>query len=788
MDQQNIVVNNGSSTGKFQRIASMVIWGLVVLVPLFFIPISSMPLHASKMALLTIAFVVLLVMFLSSVLSSGIIEFPKSRFLIPLVALALIALVSSVFSGAIIDSIAGEIFESTTSGTLLILVGLVFLIILNVGSKESIIKKSIDLFLLSAYAFSAFIILRAFVLEDLPVSIGSKIPNFLNGTGIDVAVFLGASLIASLSILNSRELSKRNRYLLIALSIFSMLCIGAVNLVPVIITVGLLALVYFVYVLSWSVSKDANLEEQRGRKVSLTSLFVIVASVIFLISGNSLSSFLSNTLKINTIEVRPSFEATIDLTKSALGKNPALGVGPNRFTSLWNMNKPLEVNLTQFWNTPFAFGYGFIPTLTIVTGLLGLLAFLAFIFLYVSVGMKAIFVSGDSESRYAATTTFLVSMYFWVIFFVHMPSIANFALAFIFTALFTSSLVARGVVNVSRINIFSNPKTNFITILAIVVFILLSISGGYFVMERIVASSLFSQGLQLAQVGNTTDAKQKVLQAVSVAPVSSYWRGISELSMAEANTLVAKEGQNLSEASAATLRGLIADSVESGRRAIEADSGNYENWFSLARIYETLGASGIEGSLENAKANYLEAQKRAPSNPAIELGLARVAALSGDTTLAREAIGKAINLKRNYTDAYFLLAQIEAGENNIPAAIRSVEAATLIDSQNAGLYFQLGLLKYNQNDFRGAASAFTSAVTLVTDYANARYFLGLSKYFLGDRAGSIEQFEAIMKTNPGNQEITLILENLKDGKKPFADAKPPLDDKPEDREEPPIEE
>jgi TolA-binding protein len=79
-------------------------------------------------------------------------------------------------------------------------------------------------------------------------------------------------------------------------------------------------------------------------------------------------------------------------------------------------------------------------------------------------------------------------------------------------------------------------------------------------------------------------------------------------------------------------------------------------------------------------------------------------------------------------------------------------------------------------------------VELVPDYANARYFLGLAYDRLNRESDAIAQFEAIQKTNPDNAEVNLILSNLKSGRSAFANAKPPIDDKPEKRAEPPIEE
>jgi len=64
----------------------------------------------------------------------------------------------------------------------------------------------------------------------------------------------------------------------------------------------------------------------------------------------------------------------------------------------------------------------------------------------------------------------------------------------------------------------------------------------------------------------------------------------------------------------------------------------------------------------------------------------------------------------------------------------------------------------------------------------------LSYYQTGKNSEAIKQFVEIQKNNPDNQEIDLILKNLKAGKSPFTDAKPPVDNKPESRAKPPIEE
>lgn len=528
------------------------------------------------------------------------------------------------------------------------------------------------------------------------------------------------------------------------------------------------------YTLSWSVSAPG---EQKKEHASFPSLFVLALSLIFILSGGSVSAFLSNTFKMNMVDVRPNFEVTMNLIGSAWKQNAAFGVGANMFKELWDMKRPVEINVTQFWATDFNFGSGFVPTVAITTGLLGLLSLLVFLVLYIYTGFKAIFFSStDSSFRYVASTTFFISIFLWAMSIIYTPSVAILALMFVFSGIFIGILFAEGLLQSMRINIFSSPRANFAAVFGIVVCLIASIAGGYFVWERVVAASVFQGG----------DA----IGSVRLVPADIYWRGVSEQSLVKVGSIIGSisRPEDMGESQKASIRTSISDAIAAANNAIAWDSKNYQNWFVLGRVYEVLAANGIGGAADNAKSAYSEAEKRAPTNPAIPIAFGRIASILGNKDEARENIGKAISLKKNYTDAYFALAQIEASSNNIKGAIDSVEAATFVDPQNASLYFQLGLLKYNLSDFKGAASAFEQAASIIPDYANARYFLGLSYEKLGRDSDAIAQFEEIQKTNPDNSEVKLILSNLKSGRSPFAEAKPPVSDKPESREKPPIEE
>ncbi len=135
-----------------------------------------------------------------------------------------------------------------------------------------------------------------------------------------------------------------------------------------------------------------------------------------------------------------------------------------------------------------------------------------------------------------------------------------------------------------------------------------------------------------------------------------------------------------------------------------------------------------------------------------------------------------------------MLSQVTAAQGNLKDAIIAAQVATELNPQQSILFFQLGLLHYNNKDYVAAAKALETALTLQLDYANAQYFLGLSYVRLNNISGAIEQFNKLAQSNPDNQEVAFILSNLRAGRSPFADAKPPVTPTPEKRSSLPIKE
>jgi len=269
--------------------------------------------------------------------------------------------------------------------------------------------------------------------------------------------------------------------------------------------------------------------------------------------------------------------------------------------------------------------------------------------------------------------------------------------------------------------------------------------------------------------GNMAEAEKQFKKAVNASETDTYYRFLSELTLIKINNLLAQNASATSiEKAQQELLQLFGEAKLYAETAKNMSPINYQNWLALGRVYEALVPLKVEGAYAEAAKAYDEAFRRNPKSPEISLVKARLEVANGSNVAARELIRQALTQKPNYTEAVFFLSQIEVAEGRPKEAISSVEASIFLSPNEPVLYFQLGFLKYNERDYKGAIEAFEQAVAINGDYANARYFLGLSYDRLGRTADAIAQFEYIERTNPGNQEVMSIIENLKAGKAPFA--------------------
>lgn len=797
------------------RLARWIVLATFFILPLFAIPSASVPFEFSKTALFMMATALAAGLWAIARLKDGAISFPRTPIFPVLLALVVVGVISTLFSGAVSLSWSGVFFDAGSSAFFITLAVFFFLFASLIRTSEHVFSACL-LFFCAAALLALFHLIR-----------------FVGGPGIfsfqfftdptstllarwdDLGVFFGAVAVFTLSTLEFMKLRAGLRVLCTAALLVSLIILAAVNVTLVWTLLGVIALVFLVYLIAFRHVSRAGFEDVHPsavgqatvpaetvavaaatsrqitpRKVPLVSLSVFLCSIIFVVGAGPLGDAISSRLKTMSLEARPSFGATMSIARQTLTADPFLGAGPNLFVRQWLKFKPLGTNQTIFWNTDFASGVGFLPTVLVTTGILGALLWAVFLLLYFWLGFRFILsVSTDKVARYLVGAPFLTSFFLWCVLFFYAPGPTILVCTFALTALSLAALYSAGALTERTVSFARSPARSFAAVLALILFLLGDAAFAYGIGTRFMSSVSYVRGIRAAnERGDMVGAEQFITQALSLSPMDVYARTLVDISLAHMNTLLAGGTAANAEKTRADFQVLLGQAVGHGKDAVALDDGSYENWLSLGRVYEAVVPLKISGAYESARAAYEEAQKRNPTSPAILLSLARLEATKGDNARAQEFITQSLQAKPNYTEAIFFLSQLEVQEGKIQDAIQSVDAATVLAPNDPVLRFQLGLLKYNEKDWSGAVDAFAHAVALNPNYANAHYFLGLSYDQLGRTTDAIAEFTQLVKTNPDNKEVALILQNLQAGRAPFANATPPVDAKPEKRSKLPVSE
>ncbi len=791
-------------TGLVESLGYWIMGILAFLLPFFFIPSTLVPFQMGKGVLVTVGVVLALIFYIVSIIKNGVLQIPTNLFF-----LGVLLLPVSFFLSALVNNVGqrgyiGFTFETGTVAIVLLGSLLLFITSQVFNTKEKIFYSYLG-FIGASLIVALFQIVRL-LFGSATLSFGvllSPVDNLV-GSWNELGLFFGAVLLLSLISLESLVLNKTLKNVFYGVFVVSLLGVMLVDFALAWYLLALFSLAFFVYFISFDkfteskelahdfhINNDHESTPPATRKISYKALFVLCVSVLFILSGSAITSKTHSALGISNLDVRPTIGTTWTVAKGALSQNLLLGVGPNQFSRAWLMYKPADINQSIFWDTDFSSGFGLLPTYLATVGVVGVAAWIFFLALFLSTGVRALFSNTlDPFSRFIVSSSFFISLYFWVLVTVYVPNVTLFILAFFFTGLYAAVLIQNSFLKTRIFSLSHHPKASFVSVLVLVMVLVGTVSLGYAVIQRNLSFVYLQRAITEVQANqDISRAEELIGQAIAMGRYDIHYRTLAELQLLKLNRVLGQDAED-TDALVAEVQSILAISIESAREATRINPSNYQNWVSLARIYADLVPPplSVPGAYDNALAAYQEAVKHNPHNPGLYLLLARLEVANNSIPAAREYVLQAIEKKDNFAEAHFLLSQIEVDQGNTEQAITSLERTLLLSPNNPGLFFQLGLLYYNEESWESAANSFRTATRLVADYANAKYFLGLSYARLGAFDQAIAEFEALRETNPENQEVVLILENLRAGNDPFFGIQAPLDAQPEQREDLPIEE
>ncbi len=732
---------------------------VLFLVPIFFIPSLQISLEVGKGFLLSLGVCTSFFLWLLARIVEGKFYFPKQAILLAGLSVPVALLISAVFSPSFAGSMSGGGFELSTVSSALVMFLVMFLSSVFFQTKQR-------MFLGLAAIGGAFVLVGIFHIVDLIFHLTVHFPHFFAqvsggtvlGSWNDLAIFSGLVLITGLMSSETLSLDKKQKWILCAVIAVALFFMAISNFFMAWLVAGLFALFIFIYSLSFAKDEKSTV----SNRFPTTSFVVVLICLVFVLANGFFGSYLSLKLGTYSSEVRPSVMATANIAKHVFLKRSIVGIGPNRFSEAWDLYKPADVNTTGFWNSSFDTGFGLLPSFAVTAGLIGLLAWLALLGIFLVKGFGSMFSSSaDKVSSYLFSVSFLGAVYLWIVALLYVPNISSFVFAFMLTGVCVASWTMRKGKTVS-VSLVGDPRVSFFSIL-ISVSLLIGVVAGAYIFIKQFASLYFFEKAAYASYGTQAEiidnAEANLNRAISLRPTDLYYRSLSQVYVAKFNALI---GQNnlSSEAIKPELQTAVQNAESAGRMAVQHDKKNYTNWRTLAGVYESFVPVGIQGAYSNAVSSFNEAIALNPKDPSLYLSLANLELSQKNIDKATVYKDQALALKGNYSDALLLFGRYYDSVGNASAALDQYKQAVIIDPLSVTAFSDLGLYYYGHGSYGDAVGPFERAVILDPTNANTRYYLGMAYAKAGRTADAISQLQYVLAQNPGNKQIQDLISGL----------------------------
>ncbi len=786
MEQENISTN-GVGAPKARRVSFDVaaVWAVlatVVLSAIVFIPVASIPFIFTKVSVLAIGALVSLALYILARLSRGNAIVPPLPLLGALWIVPFAYLLSALFSGVGIHTgFFGTDLETDTLGFVLVLAALATLTAL-VFRRPGTFRT---FFSVGGATLGLVVVVQALIFVGSRIA-PTKLSSTTNlvGSFSDLGMLLGLGITISLLALRSVTMSPRIRKALWVGLGLSLVVLAVVNSTIIWALVVLVAFGLFIEAIMKhrAPSDDSDLdgvalmltETERDTSDSahrslVAPLATLAVGLFFLVGGSTLGNAVVNALGANVIDVRPSWQSTFDVGSHTYASSPIFGSGPGTFATQWLKFRDRSLNDTVFWNIDFTSGIGYIPTSFVTTGIIGALAWVAFLALLLFFGLRMLLLRAPTDPfvRFTAMASFTGVLYVLTLAVFAVPGPVVLLSGFVLTGIFVSTMRYSADAREWGVIFTRSPRVGFVIVFALTLLLLASILATYVVVERYLASTSYNEASLALAAGELDKADAAVNRSVLFAPSDRAYQvataiGIARMrSVANDTTLTASDAQQ-------KFQTYLSKSIQDGLTATRLGPNNYQNWVMLGNVYGVVVPLKIDGAYQNAKTAYARAEALNPTSPTLPFILGQLEVAQGNGPAAEEALIRAIGLKHDFTQAIFLLSQIEVQLGKAKEALEAAEAAAYFAPTDATVLFQVGILRSANGDTKGAIQALARAVDLNPQYANARFFLGVMYAISGDYTKALESLESVAALSPENAKaVATDIAALKNGKNPF---------------------
>lgn len=677
-----------------------------------------------------------------------------------------LVILSSIFSGNLGDNLFGKYLFMQSGIAFLSIIFLTYLL-----SSYSKISKRLSwiLFVLGNLLVTVAVILGILFSKFGMSNFANKIVFLVDSWDI-VAAVSGMFVVIALVYFETIAFSKKQKIItgiLIGLHIIILILV----LIPDIWLALLLAsLAVFLIARNKRVeSEEVKLEKKVFYKQY--SFYIFIISLVFTVFLSISSAFTNNIVtKLGTFTskytgvsynfIKPKINVSMGLGWSQLKQGKVFGSGPSDFYKVWQKEKPQSVVNSNYWGTDFTSSYSTFTTFFTTIGIIGaiLVGFIVLSVLF-TIWKKLKKTSGvnsylelDEENRFylvASSASFIFSA---ALFFFFANVIATLIFLAITMGLVLSHTIKWKEVKVSKI---------YFAIFGIL-FILILI-GFIMIINRVRATSVSANSIKAYQVdSNINNLENGLLKAARISNDDSDYRLLSQFYVFKTQQILNNQAATDTTALEKEVLNSMNNAIASAKTAINLDIKDYNNYIALGNVYSflmTIDKENRDTDYNNAKEAFGKAYSLYPKNPSIYLSLANLEySYSKNIDSTAATIKKSLEIKPNYSSAFYLFSQLAVQANDRDAAINYAAQAVQADPQSVDAYLQYGVLilnkkELNQEELNQAYTAFMSVLNIDRNNLTAAYYLSVTYILAKDYTNADNIISALEKILPNDQRI-----------------------------------
>lgn len=442
--------------------------------------------------------------------------------------------------------------------------------------------------------------------------------------------------------------------------------------------------------------------------------------------------------------VRPNFTSSVIVGKNVMINEGIFGIGGGNFVRAWQLYRPQTVIDSQYFGYDFSNGSSLVTTLFVTVGLLGALSFLLLVLSSLYTTIVTYRQNKEGQEHFILGFLSLTLVYFVVISVIVPLSYGMLVLWMVIAGL--------GLGKTKLTEYHPSKKIAFLMIPLASILLL----NSFVTINKVRAFSLYNSSQTTTKA---EDSSVFLAKAIALYPYDGFYRVQVENIIQLNRNLVSKPATDQEALKTEYLHN-AQSAVDAALLAVKLNPSNYQNYVSLGRAYELAVPFEKEGAFDRAKKSYQEAVKLYPENPFLYVMLARLESSAGTKEGVRQSLGEALKKKQNFTDALYLMSQLEASESKVDEAIKYAVEAIKSSPNDPLTYIQAGLLFYGKKDYDNAIYALKTALEKDQNNANVAYFLALALRDSGRIDVAKQIGDELLRRNPGNPDLQAFLNSL----------------------------